>query len=265
MFHKFVDAFLWPEHEHEHDRERGKRGSMLLCTSPCTHPLPVMSTTYIFPTVALPAPELTAGPSAPPTARVDPESSGLEDHPPDDADTPAKDQGNLRVPVPGEDPATSRKKGSFYSDQKGRFYSDQKGRFYMLEWANFAEFDAWRRAEEATNTIKFRASTVWHGSTLWTHQHLFVCGRQFTSSGKYMKMHPKQKCKIESKKTCCPCCLLIKIYPHTRIILGNYRKAHNHETGAANIKYMGVSCEAREHVKGLLEEKVDCRQVICKF
>jgi hypothetical protein len=110
MFYKFVDMFLWPEHECKCDRERGKQGSVLLCTSPCTHPLPVMSTTYIFPTLALPTPKLTAGPSAPPTACVDPESSGLEDRPPDDTDAletanaPAEDQGNLG---PVEDLATS--------------------------------------------------------------------------------------------------------------------------------------------------------------
>jgi hypothetical protein len=115
----------------------------------------------------------------------------------------------------------------------------------------------WRWAEEAAYMIEFWASTVWHSSVLWTRQRLFVCRCQFTSSGKYTKKHLKQKCKIESKKSCCPCHLLIKIYPHTSIILGNYRKAHNHETGAANIKYMGVSREAWEHVKALLEEKVD--------
>jgi len=79
----------------------------------------------------------------------------------------------------------------------------------------------------------------------WTCQHLYVCGCQLTGSNwKYMKKNPKQKHKIESKKIGCPCHLLIKIYPHTSIILGNYRKAHNHETGATNIKYMGISCKA---------------------
>jgi len=33
-----------------------------------------------------------------------------------------------------EDPTTSQKKGSFYSDKKGRFY--------LLEWPNIAKFDA---------------------------------------------------------------------------------------------------------------------------
>jgi hypothetical protein len=63
----------------------------------------------------------------------------------------------------------------------------------MLEWANFAEFDMWCWAEEAAYTIEFWASTVWHSSALWTHQHLFVCGCQFTGGGKYTKKHPKWK------------------------------------------------------------------------
>jgi hypothetical protein len=198
---------------------------------------PVMSMTYIFP---LCMPKLVAGPSTPPT---EPEAL-------------AKDQGNLGDPD-GEDPTTSRKKGSFYSNQKGRFY--------MLEWANFAEFDAWCQAEEAANTIEFRASTVWQGSMLWTCQHLFVCRQQSTGGGKYTKKNPKQKHKIESKKISCPCCVLIKIYPHTMTILGHYKKAHNHETGAANIKYMGISHNAWEHVKALLGERVDWQQVVCKL
>jgi hypothetical protein len=237
--------------------ETGERAALHFPVFPSSPVIPVMSTTYIFPPVAPRVPELTAGPSAPPTARVnpDPETLALEDCPPDNADaseTPAENQGNLG---PVEDPATSRKKGSFYSDRKGRFYT--------LEWANFAEFDVWRRAEEAAHTIEFRPSTVWNGGALWTRQRLFVCGRQVTGGDrKYTKKNPKQKRKIESKKIGCPCRLLIKIYPHTSIILGNYRKAHNHETGAANIKYMGVSREARERVKGLLEEKVDRRQVV---
>jgi hypothetical protein len=210
---------------------------------------PVMSTTYIFPPVVPRVPKLTAEPSTPPTAHVNSETLALEDHPPDNADTletagtPVKNQG------PVKDPATSQKKESFYSDWKGRFYT--------LKWANFAKFDAWHQVEEAAHMIEFRPSTVWKGSTLWTHQCLFVCGCQIISSDwKYTKKNPEHKCKIKSKKISCPCHLLIKIYPHTSIILGNYKKAHNHETGAANIKYMGVSHEAQEHIKGCWRRKL---------
>ena len=235
--------------------EMGERAALHFPVFPSS---PLMSTTYIFPPVAPRVPELTAGPSAPPTARVNSETLALEDRPPDNADASETASAPVENQGPVQDPATSQKKGSFYSDRKGRFY--------MLEWANIAKFDAWRWAEEAAHTIEFRPSTVWKGGALWTHQRLFVCGRQITGGDqKYMKKNPEHKRKIESKKISCPCRLLIKIYPHTSIILGNYKKAHNHETGAANIKYMGVSREARERIKRLLEEKVDRRQVVCNY
>jgi hypothetical protein len=94
----------------------------------------------------------------------------------------------------------------------------------------------------------------------------FLCvGASPHGGGKYTKKNPKQKHKIESKKIGCPCHVLIKIYPHTTTILGHYKKAHNHETGATNIKYMGISRDARECVKALLGERVDWQQVVCKL
>jgi hypothetical protein len=57
-----------------------------------------------------------------------------ETHVPDTSDT-------------AEDPATSQKKGSFYSNKKGKFYS--------MEWPNIAEFDTWCWAEEVSNLIEF--------------------------------------------------------------------------------------------------------------
>jgi hypothetical protein len=165
------------------------------------------------------------------------------------ADALAEDQ--------GEDPATFRKKRSFYSNRKGRFY--------MLEWANFAEFDAWCWVEEATNMIEFCALTVWQSGTLWTCQCLFVCRHQSTGGGNYTKKNPKQKHKIESKKISCLCHLLIKIYPHTTTILGNYKKAHNHETGATNIKYMGILHDTWEHIRALLRDRVNWQQIVHEF
>ena len=243
-------------------REMGERVSFHF---PMFSPSPAMSTTYIFlPSVVPRAPNLMAGPSVPPIEhgcegrylpRDNPESSEPEDSLSDDesdADAPAADLGD-----PVEDPATSRKKGSFYTDRKGNFY--------MLEWANFAEFDEWRRAEEAANTIEFQGSSVWHSPGLWSCRRLFVCGCKLTGGRNKTEQKSKRKCKIESKKIRCPCRVVIKIYPHTTVILGSYKKAHNHETGAANIKYMGISHETREHMKALLGERVDRWQVVRKY
>jgi len=141
-----------------------------------------------------------------------------------------------------EDPATSRKKGSFYSDKKGKFY--------LLEWLNIAEFDAWCQVEEISNSIEFQRSSNWVGGTLWTIKLLFRCGCHFTSGGgdDYQITNPKQKW-VESKKTECPCHIIIKVYPHTSTILGQYVIEHDHELGQANIRHTAVSCEAWEQVK----------------
>jgi hypothetical protein len=50
---------------------------------------------------------------------------------------------------------------------------------------------------------------------------------------------------------------VIKIYPYTTTILGNYKKAYNYETGSTNIKYMGILCETWECIKALLGERID--------
>jgi hypothetical protein len=84
-----------------------------------------------------------------------------ENHVPDTSDT-------------AEDPATSQKKGSFYSNKKGKFNS--------MEWLSITKFDMWCQAEEISNSIEFWRSSNWVGGCLWTMKHLFRCGHHITSS-----------------------------------------------------------------------------------
>jgi len=157
---------------------------------------------------------------------------------------------------PAQDPTTSQKKGSFFLDRKG---------IYKMEWPNVAEFDTWHREVEIANSIEFRRSTVKRGHTgLWIRSCLFVCGRRETRGGsdKYQKLNPDRKV-IESKKIKCPCWFIIKQYPHTGIILGRYLDLmHNHPLGKENIQHTNISHDTREHVKTLLEQKVDCREIV---
>ena len=154
-----------------------------------------------------------------------------------------------------EDLATSRKKGSFYSDKKGKYYT--------LEWPSFAEFNTWCWAEELGNSIELRKSSIWTGGALWTLRRLFRCGRHDNGSNKSNITNSKRK-QVESKKIGCPCHIVIKVYPHTSTILGRYVKEHNHELRRANIKHTDVSNETREQVKTLLECKVDRWQIMSK-
>jgi len=178
---------------------------------------------------------------------------------PDTAEESAEESAKESEPnptQPAQDPATSQKKGSFFSDWKG---------IYKMEWPNVAEFDVWRREVEIANSIEFRRSTVKQGRTgLWICSRLFVCGRRETggSGDKYQKLNPDRKV-IESKKIKCPCRFIIKQYPHTKIILGRYLNlTHNHPLGKENIRHTNISHDTRECVKTLLEQKVDCWEIV---
>jgi hypothetical protein len=138
-----------------------------------------------------------------------------------------------------------------------------------LEWSDFAAFNAWRREEELRYSIELIASTVKRGVTvkrggpLWTEKRLYVCSRQ-PSGGRteFEKKHPDWRRKIGSKKTGCRCRVVIKLYPHTDAILGNYTNTHDHEVGSENIAYTRMSHVAREQIKSMVVQKVDRKEIV---
>ena len=159
-----------------------------------------------------------------------------------------------------QDPATSTNCGSYK-------YDWEHG--YPLEWSNFAAFDAWRREEELRYSIELIRSTVKRGTMgkrgppLWTEKRLYVCLHQLSGGWKeYEKKNLDWHHKISSKKTGCHCKVLIKLYPHTDAILGNYTDTHDHEVGSANIAYMRMSHGAREQINSMLEQKVDRKEIV---
>ena len=74
----------------------------------------------------------------------------------------------------GNTPATSIKRGSYNYD---RVHG------YLLEWSDFAAFNAWCHKEELRYSIKLITSMVKHGAMvkhggpLWTKKQLYVCLR----------------------------------------------------------------------------------------
>jgi hypothetical protein len=159
-----------------------------------------------------------------------------------------------------QDPATSTNCGSYKYDQEHG---------YLLEWSNFAAFDVWCHEEELHYSIELIRSTVKCGTMgkcsppLWTEKRLYVCSRQLSGGQKeYEKKNPDWRCKIGSKKTGCHCKISIKLYPHTDAILGNYTDMHDHEVSSGNIAYMQMSHGAREQINSMLEQKVDCKEIV---
>jgi hypothetical protein len=155
----------------------------------------------------------------------------------------------------GDDPATSRRLGSFNHDRETGLYPH--------EWSNLAEFDAWREEEEIAYSIKFVASRVAHGNTLWTSRHHYICSRgRSGGKSKYEKKCPDRVRKKGSMKTGCRCKIVIKQYPHTPIVLGRYEQAHNHELGLANVAHMHTSHASQEQIRIMLQKEKDLREIV---
>jgi len=233
----------------------GERIPLLPLIPPCSPiPPPEMSLHCCPMSAAL---EMTTRPSAPPAEfQFNGEEPRVAPEPENCAPNTSLDTANNAMDTV-EDPATSRKKGSFYSNKKGNFYS--------LEWLNIAKFDTWCWVEEILNSIEFWRSSNWVGGALWTIKLLFRCGHHFTGGGSddYQITNPKWK-QVKAKKTECPCHIIIKVYPHTSTILGQYVIEHDHELGQANIRHTAVSCEAWEQVKTLLKCKINRWEVMSK-
>jgi hypothetical protein len=161
--------------------------------------------------------------------------------------------------APVEDPATSRKQGSFnYDREHGR---------WPLEWEDLANFEAWHWDKELLHSIEIISSSTAHGGkgSLWVRCHVLICRRSW-SGGKsnYIKKDPKQKQKIGSKKIGCHYRLVIKHYLHTPLILGHLEQEHDHETGLQNIIYTQMSHQGQEKIKFMLRQKIDPREIVSK-
>ena len=158
-------------------------------------------------------------------------------------------------PDSSQTPATSTKKGSFnYDHEKGDF---------LMRWANIAEFNAWHQTEELAYSIEFITAQVTNGKALYLEKRDYMCSRQ-ESGGEvpYQKKHPDRQCKIGSKKSGCACQITIKHYHHTEMILGRYAEEHDHELGVENIAYTRLLWEAQDHIRSMLHQRVDPREIM---
>jgi hypothetical protein len=75
---------------------------------------------------------------------------------------------------------------------------------------------------------------------------------------KYVKKHPEWKQKIPSKKTDCPCNIVIKCYLDMERILRHYKKEHNHPIGIANVPFMHLSARCYTVAGILLAALIRC-------
>lgn len=145
---------------------------------------------------------------------------------------------------------------------RGSFNWDRETGGFTLEWANFADFEMWRREEERIYSIELIKSTTRPPGRLYDRQQVYVCGRERSGGGTYTKQYPERQRKIESKKSGCGCRVVIKSYRHTPTILGCYIAEHDHEIGSANIAYTRLSGAAQERIKFMLTQKIDRYEIV---
>jgi hypothetical protein len=179
-------------------------------------------------------------------------------HTPKMATRPSTPPTMMHLDLGGDNPATLRQLGSFLYDKE---WGD-----YMHEWSSWAKFDKWCQDKGLAYSIELITSTVVSENSLWTEKRHYVCSHGHSGgTSKYQKKHPKCQHKNESKKTNCHCKIIIKSYPHTSTILGCYQDEHNHKVGLANITYMQMLQSARQQIRGMLECKIDPREIICSW
>jgi hypothetical protein len=122
-----------------------------------------------------------------------------------------------------------------------------------MRWDSFHDFEVWLAQEQQTHAIKLRLVNTYLNSNHYVRQLRYVCSRGGTGGKKaYVKLHPDWNRKIQNKGTDCECCLLVKQYPGTPIVLGAYNNDHNHELGNANLRFVRIPKDTREHIAGLL-------------
>jgi hypothetical protein len=101
-------------------------------------------------------------------------------------------------------------------------------------------------------------------NVLFSGSRLFVCAHQGTGGTKKYERKTNREIK-ESKriKGGCPCHVRIKVYPHTRTVLGKYTPEHSHPTGKDNLKYVRIRVPTLEQIAGLIRLGLTDKEIVC--
>jgi hypothetical protein len=149
------------------------------------------------------------------------------------------------------------------SNRRGGFNYDQASSHLPLEWPNIDAFQAWHQNEELAHSIELISSTTSHGGQAWTLRHVYICVREWSGGESCYEKTTNWEQKIPSKKTGCPCNIVIKSYPNTEIVLGRYEDRHDHAIGIANALFMCLTARSWERMREMVFQKIDPREIMC--
>ena len=158
-------------------------------------------------------------------------------------------------PQPTEDPKLKPVVGSFEYDLASSKYQHR--------WDDWTKFQEWLSQEQQQQCIELHLVNTYRRMPAYERKCRYVCSRAGTGGVKaYRRRQPEWKHKLEAKRTGCECCLLVKEYPGTSTVLGNYFNVHNHPTGNENLRYMQIPKETKEYIAGLLRLKVSPEHIV---
>ena len=103
-------------------------------------------------------------------------------------------------------------------------------------------------------------------SLFWREQRILKCSREYTEGWPDQQSGSsapeEQNRKILSKKTGCQCCLTLKFYQHTEIILGKYKSEHNHPLRDDNLQFTWLTDGTKDLVLVMLTMGIDAKTIV---
>ena len=153
------------------------------------------------------------------------------------------------------DPTTSCLLGSITYDREHGF---------NLEWDSKEAFRAWLDNEQIAQSIELRPFKIERGSALYTTNQIFRCTRNGTGGVKHYQKKTAQEQKIENKHlpNSCPCCVQIKMYLYTTVVLGKYISNHSHAIGMQNLKFVWMRDSTWEIIASMLRYRRNDKNIV---
>lgn len=135
------------------------------------------------------------------------------------------------------------------------------GRF-PLQWTSAEELGIWLKKEQEQSMIELRLRTTCVNQNA-TKVYYYFCSREGTGGVRaYSKKHPERERKIHTKRLRCPCRLVVKSYPNTNVLLGQYHADHSHPIGDENARFTSLSQETRIRIAEMLRLKMSHSQIV---
>jgi len=175
----------------------------------------------------------------------------------------------FHIPHYDPGPAFLEKQHSTPVNQLIRTFKYDQENGYGLQWDSWAEMELFVHTEEKKKNIELVRKEIQHNkrpAKQWVETHYFVCAHQGAGgASKYTKKKPGWTWSMPLKRTCCNCCLTIKTYPGTDVVLGAYQSKHMHAIGQENTCFTCLPELARAEIERLLCSGMEAKEVVCKY